>query len=276
MGLSSIFSKVLGLVLALWVGLAYGGSALAQSAASDPAIFSPGDIQTITELKQSAFAASQAGQFAAAEDLWSELIEYLPDEPAVWSNRGNTRVSQNKLTEALADYTQAIELAPNEPDPYLNRGAALEGLGRWEDAIADYTHLLTINSKDAAAYNNRGNARAGLGQWEAALKDYREAVTLDPQFSFARINEALALYQIGETDQAIRQFRGLSRKYPNFPDARAALTAALWEAGQRGEAESNWVAVVGLDGRYKDLDWVRTVRRWPPAMVAALEKFLNL
>jgi hypothetical protein len=50
----------------------------------------------------------------------------------------------------------------------------------------------------------------------------------------------------------------------------------LWSAGKQGEAESNWAAVVGLDRRYKDLDWVKTVRRWPPVMVAALEKFLKL
>ncbi|PZV12308.1 MAG: hypothetical protein DCF21_15810, partial [Leptolyngbya sp.] len=66
------------------------------------------------------------------------------------------------------------------------------------------------------------------------------------------------------------------RRYPSFADARAALTAALWGEGMSGEAESNWVAVVGLDARYKDLDWVSTVRRWPPTMVAALEKFLHL
>ncbi|HEY9738694.1 MAG TPA: tetratricopeptide repeat protein [Trichocoleus sp.] len=266
----------LSLMVCLLLGSAWSSPALAQSVQQSSPDLTASDIQAIAGLRQEAFAASQAGQFAAAEDLWSELLEYLPEEPALWSNRGTVRVSQNKLDGALADYSRAIELAPSEPDPYLNRGAALEGLGRWEDAIADYTQVLALNPSDAAAYNNRGNAKAGLGQWQAALKDYRQAVSLDPQFALARINEALALYQIGQTQDALRQFRGLSRKYPNFADARAALTAALWEAGQRGEAESNWVAVVGLDGRYKDLDWVSTVRRWPPAMVSALDKFLHL
>lgn len=265
---------VFGLAVGMWLGS--GSEVLAQSATSPASTFSQSDIQAITELREQAFAASQSGQFVAAEDLWSDLLKYLPEEAAVWSNRGNVRVSQNKLEEALADYSKAIELAPEQPDPYLNRGAALEGLGRWEDAIADYTHLLQIHPEDAAAYNNRGNAKAGLGQWEAALADYQKAADLDRKFAFARVNAALASYQLGQTDEAIRQFRNLSRKYPNFPDARAALTAALWEQGQRGEAESNWVAVMGLDGRYKDLNWVKTVRRWPPAMVVALEKFLNL
>jgi hypothetical protein len=57
---------------------------------------------------------------------------------------------------------------------------------------------------------------------------------------------------------------------------RAALTAALWVNGQQGEAESNWVATIGLDSRYKNLDWVAHTRRWAPALVDALEKFLTL
>ena len=256
-----------------WLGLTL--PTFAQSAADAPP-FTQQTIQGISELRNQAFATSQTGQFEEAERLWTELLTYFPDEPAIWSNRGNVRVSQNKLLPAIEDYTQAIELAPQEPDPYLNRGAALEGLGRWEDAIADYTHLLELSPKDAAAYNNLGNAKSGLGQWQAALEDYQTASRLDPTFAFARVNAALVTYQIGEVDEAIRQLRSLTRKYPSFPDARAALTAALWQLGQHGEAESNWVAVTGLDTRYRNLDWVRTVRRWPPAIADALEQFVNL
>ncbi|HSM82707.1 MAG TPA: tetratricopeptide repeat protein [Nodosilinea sp.] len=257
----------------LWIGL---GGSLPAHAQSPPADLSPQAVQDIGELRQKAFAASQRGRFAEAETYWSQLIDYLPSEAALWSNRGNVRVSQNNLEAALEDYNQAVALAPEQPDPYLNRGAALEGLGQWEAAIADYTTVLTLAPDDAAAYNNRGNAQAGLGHWEIALADYQKAADLDPKFAFARVNAALAEYQLGHAQEAIRQFRSLTRRYPNFADARAALTAALWSQGLSGEAESNWVAVMGLDRRYKDLDWVGTVRRWPPAMVAALEKFLHL
>ncbi len=268
-----------GLLLIVGLGLGWlapADGAWAQSTDTNRAEFSDQDITSITELKQKAFAASQDGRFGQAEEYWTQLIQYLPDEAALWSNRGNVRVSQNKLAAALADYDQAIGLAPDQPDPYLNRGAALEGMGRWQDAIADYTRVLQLDPNDAPAYNNRGNAKAGLEQWEAALADYQKAVELDPKFAFARVNAALVEFQLGATQAAIREFRSLTRRYPNFADARAALTAALWSEGQIGAAESNWVAVVGLDGRYKDLDWVLGVRRWPPAMVDALDSFLHL
>jgi tetratricopeptide (TPR) repeat protein len=228
------------------------------------------------EMAQKAIEASQKGDFPQAEAYWTQLIDEFPTNPALWSNRGNVRVSQNKLDEAIADYNQAIKLAPDHPDPYLNRGTALEGKGMYQEAIADYNQVLAINPEDAMAYNNRGNAQAGEGNWQQALQDYQKATELAPNFAFASANAALTLYQLGESERALQKIRNLVRKYPLFPDMRAALTAILWTKGQQGEAESNWVAAVGMDYRYQDLDWVRNIRRWPPAMVAALDNFLKL
>ncbi|MGD1909287.1 MAG: tetratricopeptide repeat protein [Rivularia sp. (in: cyanobacteria)] len=228
------------------------------------------------ELGNKAFAATNEGDFAAAEEYWTQFLEKFPDNAAVWSNRGNSRISQNKLEEAIADFNKSIELAPNVTDPYLNRGTALEGLGRWDEAIADYNHILELDPNDAMAYNNRGNAKAGLGKWYEAIADYKKSAQKAPNFAFARANYALALYETDQKDEAIRQMKNIIRKYPQFPDVRAALTAALWVRGEKGEAESNWVAAYGLDNRYKDIDWVKNVRRWPESMVAALEKFLKL
>ena len=233
-------------------------------------------LQQLDKLAQKAISATNVGDFATAETYWTKIIEQFPDNPAALSNRGNARVSQNNLEEAIADYNKAIQLAPSATDPYLNRGAALEGLGKWTEAIADYNHVLELDPKDAMAYNNRGNAEAGLGNWNSAIADYRKSADIAPNFAFARANYALALYQTDQTKEAIRNMRNIVRKYPNFADMRAALTAAYWDQGLQGEAESNWVAAVGLDQRYKDLNWVANVRRWPPAMVTALEKFLKL
>lgn len=242
------------------------------------------ELQPITEeqfqwgeqIADQAILATEKGDFSLAEQYWTQLIEKFPSNPAVWSNRGNSRISQNKLEEAIADFNQAIALAPEAADPYLNRGAALEGQGKYQEAIADYNRVLSLNPQDALAYNNRGNAQGGLGNWEEALQDYEKAANLAPNFAFARANAALALYQLGKKEEATRTMRNLVRKYPMFPDVRAALTAVLWEKGDQGEAESNWVATVGIDSRYQQIDWVKNTRRWPPQMVAALSKFLNL
>lgn len=241
-----------------------------------PVSFTEAQLQQGEAVAKKALEATQKGDFVQAEAYWTQLIEDFPMNPAVWSNRGNARVSQHRLEEAISDYDKAIEIAPNATDPYLNRGAALEGQGHYTEAIQDYNRILELDPKDAMAYNNRGNAEAGLEEWNRALADYQKASSMVPDFAWANANVALTLYQIGQKEEALRQMRNLVRKHPMFPDMRAALTAILWERGLQGEAESNWVATVGMDHRYQDLDWVKTIRRWPPQMISALDKFLNL
>ena len=228
------------------------------------------------KIANKAIKAIEKGDFNQAEAYWTELIGEFPQNPAIWSNRGNVRVSQHKIEDAIADFNQSIAIAPQYPDAYLNRGIAYEGQKNWDLALADYNKALEITPQDPVAYNNRGNAKAGQQKWQEALADYEKAVAIAPNFSLARANAALVTYQIGDRTEAIRQLRNLVRKYPMFPDVRAAMTAVLWVDGKQGEAESNWVAAVGLDNRYQNLDWVAKVRRWPPKMVEALKQFLTL
>ncbi|MEM6612732.1 MAG: tetratricopeptide repeat protein [Cyanobacteria bacterium P01_C01_bin.72] len=228
------------------------------------------------KIAKKAFRAAQQGDFAQAEAYWTTLVEQFPENPAVWSNRGNVRIGQYKLAEAIADFDRSIEIAPEYPDAYLNRGIAYEGQKKWSQAIADYNHVLSITPDDPVALNNRGNARAGQQKWQDALDDYQEAAELAPTFPMARGNASLIQYQLGDRSEAIRNMRNLVRKYPMYSDMRAALAATLWVEGKQGEAESNWVAAIGLDNRYQDLDWIENIRRWPPSMISALSRFLNL
>ncbi|MFZ9737992.1 MAG: tetratricopeptide repeat protein [Prochlorotrichaceae cyanobacterium] len=268
-------SVILGiLVMSLW---AIG---IVPRAWAAPSPAAPESLQqlyrALDEIFNAAFSATQSGDFAAAEAQWSKAIELAPQNPAAWSNRGNAHLSQFQLEEALADFNQAVTLAPDLPDPYINRGIVWEALGDWNKAIADYDRAIDLNPKDAVAYNNRGNAKGGAGDWQGAAADFKTATELAPGLAAAGVNYALALYQVGEEKEATRLLKNMVRKYSQFADPRAALSAVLWDQGFKGEAESNWYPVMGLDPRYKDLDWLRTIRRWPPKAVEAIDRFLKL
>jgi tetratricopeptide (TPR) repeat protein len=222
-------------------------------------------------------------QVEEEERLWTEVIdtygkldaEWVSDIVSrAWGNRGNARSRQGRMEEALGDFDHSIELAPYAADPVLNRGVVLESLGRYEEAASDYEAVLSAQPNDPAAWNNLGNVQAALRRWDEALVDYRRAVQLAPEFSFAAANYALALYQVGRENEAFKQFRSILRKYPEFPDVRAALAVSLYAQGLTAEAETNWLRME--DGRYRDRNWVRQTRRWPPRLVSELEAFLDL
>lgn len=65
-------------------------------------------------------------------------------------------------------------------------------------------------------------------------------------------------------------------KYPELVDMRAALAVLYWKGGDFAKAEGEWYEVVNTDPRYRRLEWVRTIRRWPPRMVQELDNFLKL
>jgi tetratricopeptide (TPR) repeat protein len=225
---------------------------------------------------EQALKATQEGRLDEALDLWTQVVEATPLDGAAWSNRGNVRLLLGDPQGAIADQSQAMAVEPEQPDPHLNRGTAEEALGLWEEAAADYRWILEREPGEAAALYNLGNVRGSEGDWEAARACFNAAAEARPGLAMARSSSALAAFQLGDASGAERELRALIRRHPLFADARAALTAVLWREGSRGEAESHWAAASGLDPRYRQQEWLRQIRRWPPLAVQALGEFLAL
>jgi len=249
-----------------------GAKALSQNLTAPP----PVSPSSLPALFQQALEASRAGRFGEALPLWNRVLEQAPKDAAAWSNRGNVQLALGDPLAAIADQDHSLLLEPDNADPHLNRGTAEEALGRWDAAAADYAWILERNPLDASALYNLGNVQGSRGDWQAARDSFVTAADARPGFAMARSSGALAAFQLGDLATAERELRSLIRRYPLFADARAGLTALLWQRGAAGEAESHWAAASGLDPRYRQGEWLLNVRRWPPAPVAALERFLLL
>ncbi len=158
--------------------------------------------------------------------------------------------------------------------PLFDQALAASEVVEMSAALTLSDQLLELDPEDAAALYNLGNLRASQGDWNAAEALYGRAVKARPDFAMARSSQALAAYQLGDLKTAEVELRQLIRQYPMFADARAALSGLLWQQGSHGEAQSHWAAAAGLDNRYRQLDWLRQIRRWPPKPTADLMAFL--
>ncbi len=240
----------------------------------------------LPQLFDQALSASRQGDFEAALPLWNQVLELAPADAAAWSNRGNVQLALGDARAAIADQTRAIELDPASADPHLNRGTAEEALGQWDAAASDYHWILDhapppqagepAGEPRASALYNLGNVLGSQDDWDGARASFAAAAEARPGFAMARSSAALAAFQLGELEAAERELRNLIRRYPLFADARAGLTALLWRQGSRGEAESHWAAASGLDPRYRQPEWLQSMRRWPPVPTQALQQFLAL
>jgi tetratricopeptide (TPR) repeat protein len=235
---------------------------------------------SLPQLFDSALSASRQGDFVRALPLWDQVLELAPDDAAAWSNRGNVQLALGDPEAAIADQDRAIALDPVSADPHLNRGTAEEALQRWDAAAADYRWILERQTEAgeprASALYNLGNVLGSQGDWAAARSSFVAAADARPGFAMARSSAALSAFELGDLAAAEWELRALIRRHPLFADARAALTALLWRQGSRGEAESHWAAASGLDPRYRQEEWLLSVRRWPPVPIEALQQFLAL
>jgi hypothetical protein len=66
--------------------------------------------------------------------------------------------------------------------------------------------------------------------------------------------------------------------YGTLPPLPSTKAAVLWSErpGQRLRAEQQFEIATEFDRRFGAPDFVRDQRRWPPRLVAALERFLEL
>ena len=241
-------------------------------ACSDPAF----SVDSREDLFQRALNLSSVGQFNFALENWNDYLKKYPEDAAALSNRGNVKLVVGDPKGSINDQNKAIELNPSELDPYINRGIANESLGLWLQAKEDYLYVISKDKENFSALYNLANVEGSLNDWEKARSLFYEAAQYNPGFAMARSSEALANYQLGNFDASEKELRKLIRRYPTFADARAALTALQWSKGKSGEAESNWIAAIELDPRYAQEEWLLEVRRWPPAPVDDLMKFISI
>ena len=113
-----------------------------------------------------------------------------------------------------------------------------------------------------------------------ALDTYTQVVRQYPELAitnYARINRALLLYQTGSKSQAILELEDLEASLRGFAEVHAALAAIIYNERpyEIAYAEEQFDLASDFDKRYLDVEWVSREKHWPPAMIAALDKFVS-
>jgi len=259
---------------------------------------------SVDTLQRSLVAAYEVQDFTAALDALRQLRQLEPEELRWIEADATISTDRKDFTRALKAYDAAYELARGDAGAearILNgRALAREGIYDWPSALTDYDEVLRLAetngfAPDPYVLNSRGNVRGSLGRWNDAKDDYESAGDLFQNAKgfrngasttqrldgaiYAYSNKALATAQLGDEAGALKQLEALTRRAPNSADVRAAAAALYYSAGRFGDAEDAWERACSREAgcaKYKDLDYVRRIRRWPPAMVDKLSSFLEL
>ncbi len=99
---------------------------------------------------EEACTALRKMQYNLAFDLFSEVMEILPENSEVYYNRGLSAGHLLKWEEAERNFSMALRLK-QDPDSYLHRALARLHLRRWESALQDLNTVLELEKENEFA-----------------------------------------------------------------------------------------------------------------------------
>jgi len=110
--------------------------------------------------------SQKATPFNPSEQIEEQLIE------------GMDQGMKGDYKAAIQIFSRLIQTYPHYADAYYNRGLAKTKLGDKQGAIADYNEAIKIDTNLAEAYEERGNLWLKLKDKNQAIKDFKKAAEL--------------------------------------------------------------------------------------------------
>jgi tetratricopeptide (TPR) repeat protein len=149
---------------------------------------------------------------------------------------GHALALENRLDEAIADYTQAIKVNPGLMDAYYDRGVARAKKADFDGALADFNKAVELNPNYAVAYYNRGHVKYFQGDLTGAMTDLNQAITLDPNKPNSHFIRGLIRTVNDDREGAASDFEQSVNS--GNPDASFWLWIVRMKNGDRGTAQS--------------------------------------
>lgn len=111
-------------------------------------------------------------------DLALSIDELPPDlEADIYRVRAGIYGQQQRLDEAVSDYTAALDLIP-DAQTYFRRALSYAALEQLDNALADFDAALELDGQNPVLYVYRGYVYATSGQSQLAAEDYLTYINL--------------------------------------------------------------------------------------------------
>lgn len=176
------------------------------------------------------------GQSAAAEAMYSKLLEVDPTNAVAFNNRGYCRVAIGDVDGAFSDFSKAISINSMYTEALLNRAALWRTTTNLSAALEDLNAGLRVSPGDTRLLVSRMQALSDMGNYMLAKQDMEELLTRSD--SITVINEAAWFLAtcpselVRDGKRALRLLTSVverSKRHPRVLDSLAAAYAATDE-----------------------------------------------
>lgn len=205
---------------------------------------------TLEQALQTAIAQHQAGNLAAAETIYRQILAIQPQHADALHLLGVAALMSGRCEEAVELIERAVALSPGQPVYESNLGEACRRLGRFEKAIAHLRHAVDLQPDNASAWKNLGSAFAGQERLDEAIACFERAGSLCPEDAGTQNNLALAFSKQGRHADAITCYQRVTVLLPHSAEAHNNLAQALLDERRWDEAMACCQRALALQADY--------------------------
>lgn len=163
-------------------------------------------MTTTAEALAHGWQLHQAGQWAAAEQIYRQVLQANPADANAWCYLGIACHDQDRLDEAVAAYRRALQLQPNFPIAFNNLGNTLRMQRKLADAVACFDQALRLKPDYVNAHKNKGTALVWEGRLEEALVCYGRALEFAPGDADTHKNRGVILLLLGRFEEGWAEY----------------------------------------------------------------------
>jgi tetratricopeptide (TPR) repeat protein len=249
-----------------------------------PAVNSDGDRANVDEAGRLPKIEIERRNFSAAEQIYSRILDKLPDSAEAFNNRGLILYELKRYEEALDCFSTAARLRPRSAQFHVNRGNALSVLkrmpeallsferalvlepantkalidranalqqaSRFAEAIADYDKAIALNPEEAIGHNNRGVALQALRRYREALASYEKAIALKSDYAEAFNNRSLTLRELGHLEDSLASCDRALTLWPAYVTAHNNRALTLYDMSRFDEALASCDRALAINPNY--------------------------
>lgn len=116
------------------------------------------------------------------DTLISDIIKKNPSSEYLaraYGNRGYYYKRNNRIPEAISDFSEAIKLKPNDSRNYFNRALTYMMTNDNASATADFDKAIELDPKQAVLYSDRAQTRLLIKDTTGGIEDAEKCLKLD-------------------------------------------------------------------------------------------------
>jgi protein O-mannosyl-transferase len=210
-------------MIGLAAAIAFGAASLGER--SEAARKALGVLAPAVVLVWAGLTWRQLGYWKDDRTLFGHVVEVMPTHHIAHGALGNAAFAENRLDEAIREFSEARRLNPGYAQWAENLGVVLDRSGRKAEARAEFEAALAIDPHHAGAHHNLGLQLAGEGKYDEAIGHFEASLHEDPDQYMVHYNVGVARKLQGRRAEAIAAFERSLDLNPGFTQARTALDA---------------------------------------------------